>query len=146
MEEYLSYCEALAKTYVKKYYWLEFEEVQAEFYLSLVECYNKYNSTKGTKFTTYLYKVLYNKLQLLLKKDAKNIELLEFDSTLQQNKETTSSIIVKTDKLTKRQSEILYLLTQGYKQTEIAKKLGITKASVSQTVKLIKSKFEVVDL
>jgi RNA polymerase sigma factor (sigma-70 family) len=55
--------------------------------------------------------------------------------------ETNVEIAMKLDTLTDRQRQVLRLRTQGLKEIEIAKKIGITQQAVSKVMKTLEKKF-----
>ncbi len=62
---------------------------------------------------------------------------VESRDLLINNKYMTIEQILKSYKLTKRQKEVLMLIQQGFKQVEMAEKLGVDESAVSKIIKRI---------
>lgn len=122
--------------------------------LGLCKAVETYNEERS-KFSTYAGKVILNEIRIELRRRKKyngDVSLStvvhsdEDDLTLEDQLVSQDDVYYSDDeamlsKLTKREREVAILRSQGYKQEEIATKLGVRQAQISRICTRIKSKW-----
>lgn len=122
--------------------------------LGLCKAAETYNEERG-KFSTYASRVILNEirqefrrrkkyngdvsLSTVVHSDEDNLTLEE--QLVSQDNVNYSDDEAMLSKLTKREREVALLRSQGYKQEEIAIKLGVDQPTVSKICTRIKSKW-----
>lgn len=131
-------------------------------FLKLVDCLEKFDTTSGNRFITYLYPSLENEFRLYLinKNDdfyKRHKLMFSYDSTLltkdgdesdfnPYDKGTTDTYFFEGEidkrmfnSLSDKEKEIVDMLVQGKNQYEIAKELNYYQAGVSKIINNIRS-------
>ncbi|MGA4519294.1 sigma-70 family RNA polymerase sigma factor [Solibacillus silvestris] len=148
---------------------MEQEDVVQEVLIKVYKSLSSYDSAKA-KLSTYIDRVIENMIKDSYKKcgsykNLANINAMEIEDSYQDNGEeygmgsSSNSIsigfndmgymrfevftdIKENDRLTKRERVILQLHYKGYEKVEIAEKLGVTKARISQIWKEMMEKMD----
>lgn len=153
-----SYC--YAKTYIPKSIRNYSEDLQQCAYLALWKATGLYNSDKG-KFSAYAFK--YVSLYLLRcvdkftktnrhRKEQIAVSFSAYDELTQDSMDYTKDLsadvldnidikfILDNVKLTKLQRDVATLLSEGYSQMDIARKLGKHRQSIARVIVVLRDK------
>lgn len=147
----------------KSFAGMEQEDVQQEMLIKIYKSLNKYDESKS-RIGTYIDFIIDNTLKDMYKKcgsekNLANVNALEIEDSYSEEQEAEASFgihygladagYLETDimldmqrnvELNAREREIIRLHMEGYAHVEIAEKLGITKARISQLWKIIMQK------
>lgn len=149
----------IANDYIKKGNAFEYEDLRQICYLGLVKAVKTYEEGHHTAFSTYAYKVIQNEIYINLRKwQKKGNDVSIYTKTSEKDGEETYLIDVFTSdtdieeeiidkdykqllrkaintKLKGLERDVLNLKIAGKKETEIAKRLGISQSYANRLSK-----------
>lgn len=144
----------------------EFEDLVQEGSLGLVKACDTYDSSKGSKFSTYACICIRNNILMYLRTRRKHskfetissdtfiinprdpqeairmIDLLEDPGSSVDSKVATSLLIGSLKSECPRYKEILRLTYEGYNQREIGERLRVSQSYVSRVQSKLRSKYK----
>ena len=149
--------EALIKTVVRRVYYqypdVEWDDLEAQAWLTVTEQIDKWDSTRGCSLSTYLYHKLYGNLRdyiqrYILKELNMNGTRDHIDYAEEiygkeeggriEAKMTIEKIFDESEGVSR---DILSLMAKGYSQSEVSEELKVSRQYVSQVLEKIRKRY-----
>lgn len=115
--------------------------------LSLCECLNNFDASKGTKWTTYAYSTLLYKLKRERQRELKHNVCVNIDNFYTLSTETDEEQVYAKETVNKikdlcndRELLIVELTMQGYSRKAISKQLGVSHTTIDKAWHNLKAK------